>query len=118
MTNTEIERRLGEIEEWQAKQRMLQRRIEDNLKEIKVNMKIQFHKFDDPTLTNKQQHVLNAISLYFSKFNMSPTLNEICELIGIKSRTGAFYLVNILKQKGYIDTFPGKNRNIILKKYS
>jgi len=65
-------------------------------------------------LTAKQKEVLKAIRQYYSQFSVSPTLEEIGEIVGIDSRAGVHHHLGILEEKGYISR-GSKNRDITIK---
>lgn len=53
-------------------------------------------------LTARQKEVFKAIESYTEEHNYSPTIREICGIIGISSTSTAYNLVKQLRNKGYI----------------
>jgi SOS-response transcriptional repressor LexA len=70
-------------------------------------------------LTKKQIEVLKAIEGYIKENEISPTVREVADLIGIKSTSTAQGYINRLKVKGYISNIKESPRSIrILRSYS
>ncbi len=67
-------------------------------------------------LTIKQKIVLEAIDYFISENGYPPTLQEICNLIGNKSKSTVFNKLMQLEEKGYISTKNGKARTIKILK--
>ena len=65
-----------------------------------------------PALTRAELKVLRAIVDFKALHIVSPTLEEIGETIGIKSRSTVWKHVGALIQKGYVTIDPGKRRSI------
>ena len=63
-------------------------------------------------LTSKQRQVLHIIRDYFHKHQESPTIAEIAEALGIRSRGIAYRYVKTLADLGYIKLLPQRWRNI------
>lgn len=53
-------------------------------------------------LTDKQQRVLNVIGDYFDENFQSPTLSELCIMLGIKTKRGVVKHLEALERKGFI----------------
>lgn len=53
-------------------------------------------------LTEKQQRVLSAIGEYFDENFQSPTLSELCIILGIKTKRGVVKHLEALERKGFI----------------
>lgn len=68
-------------------------------------------------LTKSQEKVFNALKEYIEEHNFSPTIRELCDMVG-KSSTGTIHAtLTILKRKGYIDYQFNKNRTITIKEF-
>jgi len=65
-------------------------------------------------LTDKQHLVLMMLQDYYNKHQKSPTIAEIAEHLGIKSRGIAHRYVKHLAKEGYIALLPQRWRNIQL----
>ena len=65
-------------------------------------------------LTTKQEVVLTFIKKYIASHDISPTIREICEGIGLSSSSTVHVHVENLKNKGYLDTINNKSRTIRL----
>lgn len=53
-------------------------------------------------LTKKQEIVLKAIYLYIQANGISPTVRNICDLVGVKSSATGYSHLNVLESRGYI----------------
>lgn len=53
-------------------------------------------------LTKKQIRVLNAINEYIQKEQISPTVRELCDILGLSSTSTAHRYLNRIEEKGYI----------------
>lgn len=82
----------------------------DNFKNMPLSKKDKLNK--------TQMKIYNATVEYISKNGYAPTLRELCKMTGIKSLSTAHYSINKLGRLGYIKTFPGKSRAILLEKES
>lgn len=67
-------------------------------------------------LTIKQKIVLEAIEYFINENGYSPTVQELCDLIGNKSKSTVFNKLMQLEEKGYISTKNGKARTIKILK--
>lgn len=68
-------------------------------------------------LTIKQKILLEAIEWFIDANGYSPTIRELCVLVGNKSTDTVFNKLLQLEQKGYISTSNGKIRTIkVLKR--
>jgi len=65
-------------------------------------------------LTQRGQQVLNYIKRYKAHYHIAPTVREIAEGIGIRSRGVAYRYLYQLQQAGYINLWRGHKRNIEL----
>ena len=63
-------------------------------------------------LTEKQQILLNAIKDYINEWGYSPTIRELCKIIGKKSPGTLVPMLKRLKEYGYIDYAYNRNRTI------
>jgi SOS-response transcriptional repressor LexA len=63
-------------------------------------------------ITKTQLNVLDAINTFIRKRKYSPSLQNICDALGLKSRSTAYgHLIN-LKKAGYIDWVEGQPRTL------
>lgn len=67
-------------------------------------------------LSIKQLQLLEAIAYFINKNGYSPTVEELCELVGNKSKATVFNKLMQLEEKGYIKTTIGKARSIVVMK--
>lgn len=67
-------------------------------------------------LTIKQKIVLEAIEYFINENGYSPTVQELCDLTGNKSKATVFNKLMQLEEKGYISTKNGKARTIKILK--
>lgn len=63
-------------------------------------------------LSKKQEITFNAIKEYIEKYGFSPTIRELCEMVGVKSTCTIYQSLNILKRKGYINYVYNRSRTI------
>lgn len=71
----------------------------------------------DNTLTAREEDLLNFI-IQFKKVNQfAPSVSEMCKGINTKSRTHIIYMMQNLKQKGYINYKEKCARSIVVKKF-
>ncbi|MBC2715020.1 MAG: repressor LexA [Desulfobacteraceae bacterium] len=61
-------------------------------------------------LTDRQLSVYEYILHHHQQFSMAPTVREICEYLGLKGPAGVHRILNVLIDKGFIETIPGKKR--------
>lgn len=66
-------------------------------------------------LTPKQQQTLTFIEEYIAHHGFAPSMAEIADGIGIKSRGVVHRYVKALSQAGFLKTLPGRRRNIELR---
>lgn len=67
-------------------------------------------------MTARQVDALEFIKAYSRKnCGHTPTFDQIKDGIGLGSKAGVHRLVAALKERGFIDHFPGKARSIVLK---
>lgn len=64
-------------------------------------------------LTQKQQNVLNTIQSYIQENDQPPTLAELSEMLGIKTKRGVVKHLDALEKKGYLYR-TSKPRGIVL----
>lgn len=67
-------------------------------------------------LTMKQNRAYQFICDYFEKNNYAPTVTEMAEALGIRSRGVAYRYIKALAQANLIEVIPNKHRNIRLKR--
>jgi SOS-response transcriptional repressor LexA len=69
-------------------------------------------------LTKKQRIALNAINEYIQKEKISPTVRELCGILGFSSTSTVHRYLSSLEEKGYITRKKESPRSIrVLKKY-
>jgi SOS-response transcriptional repressor LexA len=70
-------------------------------------------------ITKAQLKVLEAINTFINRKKYSPSLQDICNTIGLKSRSTVYeHLIN-LKKAGYIDWEEGQPRTLkVIKEVS
>ncbi len=61
-------------------------------------------------LTPRQLSVYEYILHHHQLHGMAPTVREICEYLGRKGPAGVHRILNVLIDKGFIETIPGKKR--------
>ena len=67
-------------------------------------------------VTKKQKAILNVISEFIKENSFPPTMQEIGQLVGLKSKSTVYrHLVN-LREKGYIDWWEGCPRTFRILK--
>lgn len=62
-------------------------------------------------LTPRQLSIYEFILHHHQKYNMAPTVREICENFGLKGPAGVHRILNVLIEKGFIESTPGKKRS-------
>lgn len=67
-------------------------------------------------LTEKQEKVLIVIQEYIKTYKMSPTIRELCDLVGIKSTSTMWGYIKRLQKRGYIDMINFSPRSIKIEK--
>ena len=68
-------------------------------------------------LTVKQNQLLNYLILRIEKDGVSPSYEEICKKLELKSKSGIHRIVKSLEERGYIERLENKARAIAPKKY-
>jgi SOS-response transcriptional repressor LexA len=69
-------------------------------------------------LTEKQRIALNAINEYIQKEKISPTVRELCGILGFSSTSTVHRYLGNLEEKGYITRKKESPRSIrVLKEY-
>ena len=68
-------------------------------------------------LTLKQNQLLNFLIIRIQKFGISPSYEEMCYELGLKSKSGINRIVKSLEERGYIERLENKARAIAPKKY-
>lgn len=53
-------------------------------------------------LSRREQDTLDCIKEYMLKYNVTPTIREICDMLGIKSPSAAHHHFKKLIELGYI----------------
>ena len=68
-------------------------------------------------LTNKQNQLLSFLIINIEKNGVSPSYEEICSELNLKSKSGIHRIVKALEERGYIEHLENKARAIAPKKY-
>jgi repressor LexA len=68
-------------------------------------------------LTFKQNQLLNYLIMRIEKEGISPSYEEICKELELKSKSGIHRIVKSLEERGYIEHLENKARAIAPKKY-
>jgi repressor LexA len=68
-------------------------------------------------LTKKQNELLNYLITRIEKDGVSPSYEEICKELLLKSKSGIHRIVKSLEERGYIERLKNKARAIAPKKY-
>ena len=68
-------------------------------------------------LTVKQNQLLTYLILRIEKDGVSPSYEEICKKLELKSKSGIHRIVKSLEERGYIERLENKARAIAPKKY-
>lgn len=63
-------------------------------------------------MTNKQEKLFQAIKKYIDENGYSPTVRELCKMVGVSSPATVHGTLKRLKAKGYIDYVYNHNRTI------
>lgn len=63
-------------------------------------------------MTEKQKQVFLFISEYIKNNGFTPSYQEMCDELGIKSKSHIHNIVKNLEQQGYIQSIRGKTRSI------
>jgi repressor LexA len=62
-------------------------------------------------LTDRQLSVYEYILHHHQQYSMAPTVREICEYLGLKGPAGIHRILNVLIDKGFIESISGKKRS-------
>ncbi len=68
-------------------------------------------------LTKKQESMLNLLINHFQHHDVAPSFEELCDVMGLKSKSGIHRLLLGLEERGYIRRLPNKARAIDVLKY-
>ena len=68
-------------------------------------------------LTLKQNQLLNYLIMRIEKDGVSPSYEEVCKELELKSKSGIHRIVKSLEERGYIERLENKARAIAPKKY-
>ena len=63
-------------------------------------------------LTKKQLYLYYQIQSFIDKNGYSPTIREICDLVGLSSTATVYVHLQKMAKKGYITYVPGTARTI------
>lgn len=64
----------------------------------------------------KMRAVLNFINEYNAEYGYAPSIREICSKLEIKSTASAYMYLQKLKDEGYLNRTPNRNRALSFKK--
>ena len=62
-------------------------------------------------LTDRQLSIYEYILHHHQKYAIAPTVREICDYLGLKGPAGVHRILNVLIEKGFIESTPGKKRS-------
>lgn len=69
-------------------------------------------------MTKKQKEILTVISDYIKEEGISPTIREICDIVGLKSSSTVHTHIKKLEKQGYIKMIKDSPRSIrVLKEH-
>lgn len=68
-----------------------------------------------PTLTDRQQDILDFVAAHIATHGLPPTLAEIATAFGFQQARAAQKHLQALEAKGYLELLPGKARGIRLR---
>ena len=63
-------------------------------------------------MTRRQKQILSFIIKYKKNNGFTPSYQEMCDELGIKSKSQIHSIINNLEEQGYIQKIKGKKRNI------
>lgn len=84
--------------------------------EIKRDKRFHPRPRDGKTMYEKKQKVYEFLLQYIEDKGYSPTMQEICDATGIRSKSTASYYLNWLKADGIIDFVPNSTRTITFRR--
>lgn len=84
------------------------------IEEIKKDKRYHPRKYDTRPQEEKRNLIFKFLVGYISDKGYSPTMQEICDATGIKSKATVSYYLNWLKADGIIDFVPNATRTITL----
>ena len=67
-------------------------------------------------MTEKQKMIYETINDFIEEYGYSPTIRELCKLVGLSSTATMFVHLKKMKAKGVIDYKEGSSRTIVLYK--
>lgn len=67
-------------------------------------------------MTEKQKQIYEAINDFVEEYGYSPTIRELCKLVGLSSTATIYVHLQKMKAKGVIDYKKGSSRTIVLYK--
>ena len=65
-------------------------------------------------MTKKQNEIYDAIESFINLNGYSPSIRELCDLVGLSSPATMFVHLKKMKAKGYIDYQEKQSRTIVL----
>ncbi len=68
-------------------------------------------------LTKKQNQLLNYLIKSIESDGITPSYDELCKKLSLKSKSGIHRIVNGLEERGYIKRLENKARSLFPKKY-
>lgn len=67
---------------------------------------------DQMPMTDRQVEVYDWICRYVAANGFSPTIRELCEAFGFKSKNGALCHLHPLRRRGMVDWVDGRARTL------
>ena len=67
-------------------------------------------------MTEKQKIIYETINGFIEENGYSPSVRELCELVGLRSTATMFVHLKKMKEKGYLTYKEGQSRTIVLYK--
>ena len=65
-------------------------------------------------MTKKQNEIYDVIESFIKENGYSPSIRELCDIVGLKSTATMFVHLKKMKAKGYIDYKENQSRTIVL----
>lgn len=65
-------------------------------------------------LTRKQLNLYNKIKEYKTRNGVSPSYDEMADMVGLASKSGINRMINSMEQRGAIQRLPGQARALKL----
>ncbi|RLA23352.1 MAG: transcriptional repressor LexA [Gammaproteobacteria bacterium] len=74
-------------------------------------------KYETETLTRRQEEIYNFLRDHQEHFSTAPTLDELCKMLGVKSRGSLHKHIQALTEAGLIEPAEKRQRGIRLTSY-